>query len=153
MKIIEIIVVFLLCFINHNVYKWFPNNFTLIFFPINESILEHMKIILVSSLEYSLFQYTFLAKSNVLYHNFWSSSILSAILSIPIYLSLFLPLYFMLGHQFIITISLMLLVIIIIVKIKYLLMKKDESKYLTFISSILLIILFIVFGYFSYNPI
>ena len=55
LKVINIVIVFLLSFLAHNLYKWFPNTFTAIFFPVNESIFEHMKIIATSFLFYGIF--------------------------------------------------------------------------------------------------
>ena len=56
-KIINVFAVFLLSFLAHNIYKWFPNTITSIFFPVNESIFEHMKIISTCFLFYGIFEF------------------------------------------------------------------------------------------------
>ena len=45
LMIITTLIAFLLCFPFHFVYDTFPNLITSIFFPINESIWEHMKLL------------------------------------------------------------------------------------------------------------
>ena len=58
-KIISTIGIFLLCFLFHFIYDWIPCTLTAIFFPVNESIWEHLKLVfypiaLVSVAEYYL---------------------------------------------------------------------------------------------------
>ena len=48
-KIISCIGIFLLSVLFHFIYDWFPNFFTSLFSPVNESIWEHNKIIVGST--------------------------------------------------------------------------------------------------------
>ena len=43
-KILAIINIFLISFPSHFIYDFFPNTFTSILFPVNESIWEHLKL-------------------------------------------------------------------------------------------------------------
>ena len=49
-KVINVISIFLFSSLFHFIYDWFPTFFTSLFFPVNESIWEHNKIIVVSFL-------------------------------------------------------------------------------------------------------
>ena len=61
-KIISIFGIFALNFISHFLYEWMPNTLFSIFFPVNESIIEHMKIIFTSYLLYGLIDYFLIKK-------------------------------------------------------------------------------------------
>lgn len=133
-------------------YDWFPNSITSIFFPVNESIWEHMKIIFSSTIIVSFIEYMWIKKTGLLYHNFWFYNIFFAFLSIPVYLIIFVPVYNIIGENFIFSISLMLAVIIFVVlMIDY--YKKKEIKDLTFISLSFLSLCYILFGYLTYYPV
>ena len=133
-------------------YDWFPNSITSIFFPVNESIWEHMKIIFSSTIIVSFIEYMWIKKTGLLYHNFWFYNIFFAFLSIPVYLTVFVPIYNVIGENFIFSISLMLAVIIFVVlMIDY--YKKKEIKDLTFISLSFLSLCYILFGYLTYYPV
>ena len=133
-------------------YDWFPNSITSIFFPVNESIWEHMKIIFSSTIIVSFIEYMWIKKTGLLYHNFWFYNIFFAFLSIPVYLIIFVPVYNVIGENFIFSISLMLAVIIFVVlMIDY--YKKKEIKDLTFISLSFLSLCYILFGYLTYYPV
>ena len=56
-KIIGVFVIFLLSFASHFIYKWIPNALFSIIFPINESIWEHMKLLVTPVLIFSLIEY------------------------------------------------------------------------------------------------
>ena len=43
-KIVSIFGMFIFCFLTHFLYNFFPNTLFSIFFPVNESIWEHMKM-------------------------------------------------------------------------------------------------------------
>lgn len=133
-------------------YDWVPNSITSIFFPVNESIWEHMKIIFSSTIIVSFIEYMWIKKTGLLYHNFWFYNIFFAFLSIPVYLIIFVPIYNVIGENFIFSISLMLAVIIFVVlMIDY--YKKKEIKDLTFISLSFLSLCYILFGYLTYYPV
>ena len=54
-KIIGIFIIFILSVIFHFLYGIFPNYLFSILFPVNESIWEHMKLIVTSTLVFSIF--------------------------------------------------------------------------------------------------
>lgn len=151
-RIIAIIGTFLLCFLCHFLYEWFPNSLFAIFFPVNESIWEHMKMIFTSIILYGIIDYIILYKFNIPYHNFFLNLFLKAFLSVPIYLAIYLPIYYKIGENMIINISLLLLIIIIVEIIGYYILKLKECKIANYLSIVFIIASYIVFGYLTYHP-
>ena len=150
-KIIGTIIAFLLCFPFHFVYDKFPNFLTSVFFPINESIWEHMKLLFGSIVVSGLIQKIILIykkedTTNVVFSNF-----IAAIISIPIFLIMFLPIYYIFGENFKVTIFIMLISIIIaeFISCKITNVKKLNMENKTII---LIIIVYIVFGILTYYP-
>ena len=87
-KLIAIINIFILSFISHYIYDLFPSILISFFFPVNESIAEHMKIIYTSTLVYGLFDYLLLKYNNIKFQNFRLNLFLTSTLSIVIFLIL-----------------------------------------------------------------
>ena len=152
-KIISVIGTFLLCFITHFAYSTFPNTLFSIFFPVNESIWEHMKMIFTSILLFGIIEYIILLKNNIKYNNYLFSKFIEAFLSIPIYLLMFLPFYYRYGEKMIVIFIMMFITFIIVEYIGYKIMNMKNNKYLNIVSIILIIISYIIFGYLTYNPI
>lgn len=152
LKLLSVIGIFLTNFLSHYVYKFFPNNITAIFFPVNESIWEHMKMLYTSIIIYSFIELIILKKANLLYHNFLFMVLFSSILIIPIFLSLYLPFYKMLGENLAITIFIMFISICIIEFLSYFILKNKKIPNLTIFSLMLIIISYIIFGYLTYFP-
>lgn len=146
------ILTFLLCFLTHFLYEWFPSTFTSLFFPVNESIWEHMKMIYSTFILYGLLEYILLKKTKTSFHNFFLALFIKSSLSIPIYLLLYLPLYFLLGENMIISFILLLLVIYIGHRIGAFIMKRKEMKYDSILGILGIITGFIVMGILTYNP-
>jgi len=152
-RIISTIGIFLLCFLFHFIYNLLPSTLTAIFFPVNESIWEHMKLLFSAVVFYSIIDYIILQKFKIKYNNFFTSLFVSALTIIPIYLIMFLPIYYKIGENMVITIGIMLLAIIISQVISYYILKAKDFDKLNIISLILIIISYIVFAYLTYYPI
>lgn len=150
-KIISIIGVFLLAFPFHFLYDWFPNAIFSIFFPVNESIWEHMKLIYTSILLYEIIEYIIFKIKNIKVNNFIFASILVSIISIPIYLIIFLPIYYKIGENMFISLTIMLITIIIIQNIKFKLFSYKKLK-LEIFGIILIITTYIIMGILTYYP-
>lgn len=151
-RIYAIIGIFLLSFICHFVFDLFPNVLFSIFFPVNESIWEHMKILFTATLLYSFIDKIILKKLNVNYNNYCLQLFISAFISIPIYLIIYLPIYNSIGENMFVSIFLLLIVYIIMQYISYKIMQKKETKIPNYIFSILIILTYIIFIYLTYNP-
>ena len=151
-KIISILGIFIISFLSHFIYQIIPNFITSIFFPVNESIFEHMKIIFTSTLLYGIIDYILLKKNNIKYNNFSFQLFFTSFISIPIYLAIYLPLRSIFGEQIIISISLLLITYIIsqIISSKILLL--EPLKNLNKLTIPLIIIIYLIFTYLTYNP-
>ena len=152
-RIISTISIFLLCFLFHFIYEWLPSSITAIFFPVNESIWEHMKLLFSAIIFYGIIDFIILQKYKIKYNNFFISLFVSALTIIPIYLTMFLPIYYKTGENMVITIFIMLLSIIISQVISYHILKAKNLDKLNVFSLILIIISYIIFAYLTYKPI
>lgn len=89
-KIISVFLIFALSGLAHFIYDWFPNIFTSIIFPVNESIWEHNKIIILSFFIITLLEKSYYKKEkNVIF-----AGILSALLCCILVMLIFTPIYF-----------------------------------------------------------
>ena len=152
-KIISIIGTFLLCFLTHFAYTTFPNTLFSIFFSVNESIWEHMKMLFTSILLFGIIEYILLIKNNIKFNNFIFSKFIEAILSIPIYLIIFLPFYYRFGEKMPVIFIIMIITFTIVYSIGYKILELNKIKNINIISIIIIIISYIIFGYLTYNPI
>ena len=151
-KIISIISIFILCFIFHFIYEIVPCTLSAIFFPVNESIWEHIKMIYTAIIFNGFIDYIILKKNKIDFNNFTSSLFVSAITIIPIFLIIYLPIYNIFGPKFIINILIMLIIIIISQIISYYILKYNKNSKFNFISLLLIMIAFVAFAYLTYHP-
>ena len=152
-KIIAVIGIFILAFIFHFVYEWIPSSITAIFFPVNESIWEHQKLIFTSVMFYGIIDYLILQKFKIKYNNFFTSLFISAFTIVPIFLMIYLPFYYKIGPKMFLNIGVMLIAIMISQIISYYILKAKDCDKINLVSLILIIISYIVFAYLTYNPI
>ncbi len=150
---IGITFIFLFSFITHNLYDWFPTTLTSIFFPVNESIWEHQKMIFITVLIWGLIEHLLLKKFGIKHKNIISATFISAISNVIIFLTLYTPVHIILGHNFILTLFVYLITIIISQVIGYHILKtRHRLKTLNLFSIILTPIVFFIFGLFTYYP-
>lgn len=152
-KIIAVIGIFILCFIFHFVYEFIPCSLTAIFFPVNESIWEHQKLIFTSVIFYGIIDYIILNKFKIKYNNFLCSLFISSITIIPIFLLMYLPLFYSIGPKMIVNIGIMLIAIIISQVISFYVLQTKNCPKGNIISLILIIVSYIIFAYLTYYPI
>lgn len=127
-KIINVVFLFLLSFLWHFVYDWFPNNIFALFFPVNESIWEHMKIIYYCLLMGSILEFVLCKKNNIKINNFYIEAMVKSILGVIVYLIIFIPFYLWLGESMLISISLMLITYIFMEYIGYEILTGEEMN-------------------------
>ena len=152
LKVISFFIVFIISFLCHFMYEWIPNFVTSIFFPVNESIWEHMKILYSATTFYGIIDYILLRKYKIKYNNFMFQLFFTGFSSIVIYLIIYIPIYNLIGEHLIISISLMLIVYIICQIISYKILKGKEYKYINKVSILLIILMYGMFGYLTYKP-
>jgi len=141
-NIFMIIFLFLLSFLWHFMYDWFPCVLTSIFFPVNESIWEHMKIIFYCLLIGSVLE----KKGN----NYYLNILVKPLVGVLFYLIIFIPLYLIFGESMFISLSLMLFTYIIMELLGIKISKQEELniKALPIIIIILIIILFSILTFY-----
>ncbi len=149
--IIESVVIFTLSFITHNIYDWFPNFLTSIFFPVNESIWEHLKMIFSTILMWNIIKFVFTNKKNFLFSNVLFSSLSTII----IFLIIYLPVDNLLKeHNLLVTLIIYYISLVFGYYIKTIILKNiTNEKQINLLSIIILFIIIIIFGYLTYNPI
>ena len=153
-KIISVFGIFALSFGLHFLYQLVPSTFTAMFSPVNESIWEHQKLLFTSVIFYGIIDYLLLSKFRVKYNNFYLALFVSALTIIPIFLLMYLPLYFRIGQSMFMNIFIMFIAIVISQFISYKILSMHKDSYSKNLISIGLIgICFIVFSYFTYYPI
>lgn len=150
-KIINIILFFALSFLWHFMHDWFPNFLTSIFFPVNESIWEHMKIIFGVIVFGSLISLILMNKFHIKHNNFYVEIITKAVLGVLFYLIIFIPLYKWLGENMFISISLMLITYIYVEIIGYKILKLNEMN-INILPIILIFLCYILFFLLTYYP-
>ena len=150
-KIINVVVFFALSFLWHFVYDLFPNFFTAIFFSVNESIWEHMKIIFGVIVFGSLISLIIMNKFKVKYNNFYVEIVTKGILGVIFYLAIFIPLYNWIGENMFISIGLMLITYIVMEFIGYKILLLDELE-IKILPIILIVLCYILFALLTFYP-
>ena len=151
LKIINVVIFFALSFLWHFVYDLIPNFVTAIFFPVNESIWEHMKIIFGVIIFGSLISLILMEKFKIKYNNFYVEIIIKAILGVIFYLAIFIPLYNIFGENLFISITLMLITYIVMEFIGYKILLLDELN-IKILPIILIILSYILFALLTFYP-
>ena len=100
--IINTIVTFIMGFIVHGLYNWFPSFLTSIF-PINESLYEHVKLIYMSPILSTIIVNIFFRIKKNKINNIWYGLFMSTIFNILLFYIIYLPIYFLLGNNLIVT--------------------------------------------------
>ncbi len=144
------IIVLILSFVFHSIYDIFPNTFTSIFFPVNESIWEHNKLIVLSFLVLAIFEKLILKSGKSTFF----INLISSILCILLLDLTFTPIYlYILNAQenFLLVIILYTLSIIASIIISNRFMLEDNKKVEVY-SGLTFILIFIIFGILTYYP-
>lgn len=152
MFIINTFLIFGLCFITHFVYDKFPNDLTALFFPVNESIWEHMKMLFTTFILFHTLELIYLYYKKIDTNNYLLGMFISALISIPIYLIMYLPIYYTIGENMIITFIILFTTIAIVEYIYYKIINKEHFKHGGIIAIAGIIIAYIIFGILTYNP-
>lgn len=150
---ISIFGTFILCFITHFLYSLFPNFVFSIFFPVNESVWEHMKMITSSILIWRIIEYFILSKNHIKYNNYLFSTFIMCLLSIIIFLTIYYPIYSMVGESFILNVICLFITIYFVNVIGYKIMISKNVKYGNIFGILGIIIMYLAFTYLTYFPI
>ena len=131
-------------------YTKFPNFFTSIFSPVNNSLWEHVKVIFGSILIGGITQKIIMLIKKVPVNNICFSTFISAIIAIPIYIILASILFSLFGERSVIKILVTFIAILVAEVISYFIMKRPEFKLenYTIIFAIITYIIFVFITYF-----
>lgn len=151
-KISTLIITFILTFVCHFMYEWFSNLLTSIFFPVNESIWEHMKMLYTAILIGGLIEQLIIKKFKIDTNNNLLTLFIKPIISIPIFLIIYLPLYSFLGDNMILNISVMIITLIIVEILSYYLLKTKELNFKNLLSVLIIIITYLIFSILTFYP-
>ncbi len=149
--IINTIITFLVGFIVHNIYHWFPNIITTIF-PVNESLFEHMKLIYISPIISSIILYSYFYRKGYKINNYLFGLIVSTVFNIIIFYLVYLPLYYANGKSLFITLVVYFITIVLSNYLYYLIIKMNNNRKLNYISLLGIIIIGFILTYFTYHP-
>ena len=133
-------------------YEWLPNFFTMIFFPISESVFEHTKMIFTSYMIWIIVKYYILKKYNLHENNFLFKELLTTFFNIILFLAVFVPIYRKYGENIFITLFIYFITIIISQIFNYFVKFKNDYKYLKILSTIVILLTYIISTYFAYKP-
>ena len=148
-KIISAITIFLLSALFHFIYEWIPNTLTSLFFPVNESIWEHNKIIVGSFLIIAIIEKIYYKnKKNTIF-----SESISAIICSLLVMIIFTPIYLYIlktNDNIIITFIIFIFAIIVSQIASYYLLKKEYNPKLEKIGITIFIIFILINIIFTY---
>lgn len=149
---IETITIFLGMFLFHNIYNWFPNFLTASFFPVNESLFEHLKLMFTTQIIISLIIYLILKLKKIKFSNYLLGLLVSTIVTISLFFLIYLPIYNRFGENLFLTMSIYLITLIIGNIIFYLISKRKHKFLLNLISLVIISIIAVILIYFTFNP-
>lgn len=149
---IETITIFLSMFLFHNIYNWFPNFLTASFFPVNESLFEHLKLMFTTQIIISLIIYLILKLKKIKFSNYLLGLLISTIVTISLFFLIYLPIYNRFGENLFLTMSIYLITLIIGNIIFYLISKRKHEILLNLISLVIISIIAVILIYFTFNP-
>ncbi len=152
LKLIGVIIAFLLCFLLHFLYDLIPCFITSVIAPVNESIAEHMKILFGSILISGVIQKIIVKLKHLSYKNVCISNVIASLLSIPIFLVIYMPIYNAIGENLLLTIFLMLIVIIISQIITIFIINIKKDLHMENLAILFVIIIYMVFAVLTYDP-
>jgi len=151
-NIIGAIFIFLIGFIIHNLYDWFPNILISIISPVNESIFEHIKLIFTSYIIWLIVKYFIYKNNNLEENNLILKEVITTLFSIILFLIIFLPIYNKFGENLFITLFIYFISITISQILNYFITIKKESRILDIIGVGIIIIFYIITTYLTYKP-
>lgn len=141
------IIIFIVCSIFHFGYDWFPSFLTSLFFPVNESVFEHLKMIFTATCFFSLISNLFYHDKNILFKTY-----LRSMASIIILLLLYLPVNYLIGENMIVTLIILFISIFLSEMICERISVTKEYSLINKISLVLLILNFSIFAICTYYP-
>ncbi len=152
LKIIGVIIAFFVAFPLHFLYDKFPCFITSIIAPVNESIAEHMKLLFSSILFSGVIQKIIVKIKHLPYKNVCISNIIAGVCSIPLFLAIYLPIYYTVGENLLISIFIMFIIIVISQIITYYIVKMKKDLKMENLAILFAIIIYVIFSLLTFFP-
>lgn len=154
-KYFFVFLTFILCFVTHFVYDLFPCFLTSILFPVNESIWEHMKMLVSAEMISGILLFIIFKKDGIFFNNYFLYLLCLFLSSILIFLIIYYPIYLIFGENFIFNVFTLFIAIYISynVSIPILNFRNLNCGFFSFIGILLVYIIFAILTYFPLsNP-
>jgi len=147
---IQSICIFLIASIAHFVYSIFPYDFIGVFFPVNESLFEHLKMIYTS---FFIFYFLlFVLKKPLGYQNIFFSMLINSITTIILFDIIYIPIYYRYGENLLLTFIILFVSIFVTQYLYFFILLKKDYKKLEILSIIIISLIFIILGYLTFEP-
>lgn len=147
---ISSIILFLVMTLVHFVYNILDIDIIAVFFPTNESIFQHMKMIFTGFFIYYLILFFIRRRWN--FNNIFLTNLISVVICIVFFLIIYLPVRFRFGENMIFTFILLFISIWLGQYLSYNFLKKDNYNSLNILSLMVIIITSLILAYFTFNP-
>ena len=141
-----------LTFISHFMYDFFPNNIIASFFPINESIWEHMKLFVTPAIITFAFEMIYMKIKKICIQNNYLSLLIEIMSSTGLFLTIFLPYYYRFPHNLFITLIMMFISIIIAKYLGFIVVSEKNELIPNIIAIPIILIIVIMNIIFTFNP-
>lgn len=148
--LISSIIIFFLNVVVHFTFDILPFKFISYFFPVNESIFQHLKMMFTSFILFYLIL-AFL-KGKLGYQNICSALLISSLTSIISFLMIYLPLTLIFKENLIVTFILLFLAIMLGEYVGSFILLKKDYKSLNYISLFIILLILILNAALTYNP-
>lgn len=151
-KIGSAIIWAVLTFISHFMYDIFPNNLVGSFFPINESVWEHMKLFVTPAIITFVLEMIYMKRKRVCIQNNYLALLIEILSSIGVFLTIFLPYFFKFKHNLVITLIMMLFAIGIAKYFGYVIVSEKNELIANIMSIPIILIIVIMNIVFTFFP-
>lgn len=111
-----------------------------------------MKMLFSAIIIFSVADFILLKVFEIEYRNFITSVFLSAVLSIIIFLAIYLPLYYFIGENMVLNLTVLFVSIVFSQAVSYFVLESKDYGLLNYVSLIGIIFSYIVFGILTYYP-
>lgn len=111
-----------------------------------------MKMLFSAIIIFSVVDFILLKVFEIKYRNFITSIFLSAVLSIIIFLAIYLPLYYFIGENMVLNLTVLFVSIVFSQAVSYFVLESKDYGLLNYVSLIGIIFSYIVFGILTYYP-
>lgn len=149
--LISSIIIFILNFPAHFIFDLLQNDIMAVFFPTNESIFQHMKM--VFTVFFIFYFILFIVRRKFKFENVFLANLIASVATIAFFLVIYIPIYLRFGEHMILTLILLFISIVFGQYLSSFVLEKEGHKELDIVSIVLIAIIFIIGGYFTFKKV